>query len=309
MAGKEAGDIETVPAPQVLAVENKRSAPAKMQLQLECGQPIKPGSQYETGQPLELFEGQLAAAAAAPLGTNQYDPAIHGSRATREGVTQELTLVTDDVKEGKSALRFTATSTLKSVGGWATFGKAFPQPLALKDYAFIGLWVKGDGKGESLKVQLWDTAGKPQDQYVTINWTGWRFVELARPKPDVIDTNSVRSISFYYNNMPGDTTCSIILDGVKVLSKATTFDNPTVQINGQKLVFPLSMDPGDRLLYEGGKSCIFYPAGQEKRLVAVQGALETLPQKFEASAVDPTHQVRLRAAMLWPSLALKIPAK
>lgn len=308
-AGKNAGDIETVPAPQVLAVENKRSAPAKVQLQLECAQPIKPGEQYETGQPLELFEGELAPVANAPLGTNMYDPAVHGSRATRDGVTQELALVTDDVKEGKSALRFTATSTLKSVGGWATFGRAFPEPVAMKDYNFIGLWVKGDGKGEWLKVQLWDTKGKPQDQYVTINFTGWRFIELPRPKPDVIDTSNLRSINFYFNNIPGETTCSIILDGVKVLSRATTFDNPVVNINGKSLKFRLTMNPGDRLLYEGGKTCTAYAVGAEPRSAAVEGGPDALPQKFEASAVDPTHQVRLRAALLWPSLALTIPAK
>lgn len=295
--------------PAVLQMENKRQAPARVQLELECGSTIRPGGEYETGQPLELFEGTPPGGQSLAMGNGNYNPATDGNRATSTGVTQELTLVTDDVKEGKSALRFGATSTLSGPGGWATFGKAFPQPIALKDYGIIGLWVKGDGKGELLKVQLWDTKGNPQDQYTTINFTGWRFLELERPKPDVIDTQHVRSINFYYNGMPGNTTCSILIDGVKVMARKATMTNPAVQINGTRVLFPVTFGVGDRLLYEGGPTCTVYPVGQEGRQVKVQGGMPKLPQKLEGRAEEASHQMQMRAGMFWPTLALKVPAK
>lgn len=295
--------------PGVLQAENKRQAPARVQLELECGSTIRPGTEYESGQPLELFEGAPPAGQSTAMGSGNYNPATDGNRATSTGVTQELTLVTDDVKEGKSALRFTAVSTLSGPGGWATFGKAFPEPLALKDYGIIGLWVKGDGKGQSLKVQLWDTQGNPQDQYTKIDFTGWRFIELERPHPDVIDTQHVRSISFYYNSMPGNATCSILIDGVKVMPRKATMVNPAVQINGTRVLFPVPFGVGDRLLYEGGATCVVYPVGQEGRQVKVKGGLPKLPQKLEVRAEEASHQLQMRAGMFWPTLGLKVPAK
>ena len=292
-----------------LQMQNQRPAPARVQLELECGSTIRPAAGYDTGQPLELFEGAPPAGQAVAMGSGNYDPATDGNRATSTGVTQELTLVTDDVKEGKSALRFSATSTLTGPGGWATFGKTFAQPLALKDYGVIGLWVKGDGKGELLKVQLWDTAGKPQDQYTKIDFTGWRFLELERPVPDIIDTQHVRSLNFYYNSMPGNATCSILIDGVKVLPRKAMMTNPAVRINGTRVVFPVPFGVGDRLVYDGGPTCTVYPVGQEGRLVKVQGGLPKLPEKLAVQAEEASHQLQMRAAMFWPTLALRVPTK
>lgn len=292
-----------------LNIKNDRGTAAQVELHLECGEGMRPGPDYAAGQPLELFES-APAGDAKPLDTNQYDPATHGSRATSQGVTQELTLVTDDVKEGKTALRFSATSTLSEKVGWATFGKTFPTPLDLSNYGVIALWVKGDGKGEALKVQLWDTAGNPQDQYIPINFKGWRFIELPRPTGLAIDHSKINRLNFYYNGMPGNTTSITILDGVKVLPKGTVMQRPTLIVNGKTITFPVSMAIGDRIVYRGPSDCWQYMRGtQEKRRVIPEGNVGALTGDLTLSAQEASHQLRYRAALLWPTLGTVLPRK
>jgi len=300
-----------VEMPAELHVKNERPAPAQIELQLEAGPVVKPGAQYAAGQPLELFEEELPGDS-KPLDTNLYNPTTHGSRATRQGVTQEVKLITDDVKEGKTACSFKAVSTLPTAGGWATFGRRFAQPLELKGYQYLGLWVKGDGKGEALKVQLWDEAGKPQDQYVTIDFTDWRFIELAKPDPPLLDYTKIVSLQFYYNNMPANTECHCLLDGLKVLSAATVTTNPTLIVNGERVTFPVQMKPGDRIVMRAADDCWLYVAGEaEKVKVVPQGCPPPGAQEISVTVDEQSvaNQMLFRAALTWPTEAIIVPAK
>ncbi len=299
-----------VAMPTELRVKNERPAPATLTLQLEAGPVVQPGPQYATGQPLELFEA-MPPGASQPLDTNQYNPTTHGSRATSKGVTQEVKLITDDVKEGHSACLFRAVSTLPQPGGWATFGRSFDPPIALRDYQYLGLWVKGDSSGAALKVQLWDAAGKPQDQYVTINWTGWRFIELARPDPPLLDYTKIARLNFYYNNMPANATVTTILDGLKVLSRASETENPAITVNGVRIAFPTRMRAGDRLVMYPDECWLYRSGTQEKVEVTPEGRLPQPQAGAETViAVDSrsvANQMLFRAGLLWPAEAIAIP--
>ncbi len=292
--------------PGSLELRNGRIRPAKLEVQLECGDSIRPGEAYANAQPLELFEAEPPGDSRV-LDTNMYNPTIHGSRATSEGVTQEIELVTDDVKEGNTACRFRAVSTLKTNIGWATFGRSFDPPLRLDDYAAIGLWVKGDGKGEALKVQLWDTQGNPQDQYIPIDFTGWRFLELDRPDPAPVDYTAISRLNFYYNGMPADTVSETLIDGVKVVPRKTLLTNPVVRVGDRELALPVTMEQGDRLIYRGADDCWLYRPGREREAVPVEGALAPVADTLTVSARETTHRLLLRGALSWPDLAVRIP--
>jgi len=81
----------------------------------------------------------------------------------------------------------------------------------------IRAWVKGDGGGESLKIQLFDGQGGYRDDYVTINFTGWRQVTLDQPALNTLRYGHVERINFYYNGLPRQRTVSCLLDGVEAL--------------------------------------------------------------------------------------------
>jgi len=297
-----AGDRDPLRPPDdvasTLTLANKRGQPAETELQIECGELVRPGPSYAAGVPLELFESVPAS------------PILHGEQATREGVTQAITLVTDEVKEGQSACRFSATSTLPETGGWAAFGKAFDPPLSLQDYAAIGLWVKGDAQCELLKVQLWDAAGRAQDELIPIGFSGWRYLELPRPTGLAMDYEHIVKLCFYYNGMPGNSTCTTIIDGVKVLSRGTTMENPTLIVNGQPITFPTGMVQGDRLvLNSNGESWLYRTGGQERQRVTPQGNPGALTGEVTVAAQEATHQLRFRGARLWPTLGTVLPGQ
>jgi hypothetical protein len=283
-----------------LTLTNKRGQPAEIELHLECGtKGVRPGPSYAAGMPLELFEN----------GPSMDDPS---RRATREGVTQEITLVTDDVKEGRSACKFSATSTLAETGGWATFGKSFDPPISLGDYAVIGLWVKGDAQCELLKVQLWDAAGRAQDELIVIGFSGWRYIELPRPTGLHMDYEHIVNLSFYYNAMPGNSTCTTVVDGVKVLARGTptVMQDPALIVNDQRITFPTAMGQGDRLVLRSNGECWLYrTGGQERQRVTPQGNLGALTGDVTVTAQEATHQLRFRGAMLWPTLGTVLPKK
>jgi len=297
----------------MLTLTNQRGQPAEIELYLECGKAgLRPGPSYADGMPLELFEYEPAGADRTTPGANLHNPTVHGSQKTREGVTQEITLVTDDVKEGRSACRFSATSTLAKTGGWATFGRSFDPPISLRDYAAIGLWVKGDGQCELLKVQLWDAAGRAQDELIVVGFRGWRYIELPRPTGLDLDYERIVKLFFYYNAMPANSTCTTVLDGVKVLSRVagTTMQDPTLIVNGQPITFPTGMVEGERLVLRSNGECWLYHTGvQERRRVIPQGNWGALTGDVTVTAQDATHQLRFRGAMLWPTLGTVLPEK
>ena len=296
-----------------LTLANKRGQPAEIELYLECGKAgIRPGQSYAAGMPLELFEDEAAKADTRTPGADMVNPTIDGEKATREGVTQEITLVTDDVKEGRSACRFSATSTLAETGGWAAFGKSFDPPISLRDYAAIGLWVKGDGQCQLLKVQLWDAAGKAQDELITVSFRGWRYIELPRPTGLGMDYEHIVKLFFYYNAMPANSTCTTVLDGVKVLSKGggTVMQDPTLIVNDQPITFPTAMVQGERLVLRSNGQCWLYRTGvQERRKVTPQGNWGALTGDVTVRAQEATHQLRFRGAMLWPTLGTVLPER
>ena len=137
-------------------------------------------------------------------------------RADREGCTHEFIQDPADPQQGTFAGRFTATSN-EVPEGWSFRGVRLPKPLDLTGCRAIRLWVHGDGKGQALKVQLADDQGGYRDDYVTIDFTGWRQVTLDRPALDTLHYHQATSVRFYYNGLPVKETVSCGLDQVEAL--------------------------------------------------------------------------------------------
>jgi hypothetical protein len=308
----EAGERDPLRPPDdaesSITLRSARGQPARRELQLECREIVAPGPGYAAGLPLELFEAD--GNDWRPTATAVQGSAVRGKQATREGVTQEITLITDDVREGTSACRFSATSTLAEAGGWASFGTTFDPPISLRDYAAIGLWVKGDARCEILKLQLWDTAGHAQDHNIVVSFSGWRYIELPRPTGLAMDYERIASVCFYYNAMPGEATCTTLLDGVRAMASGTVLRDPTLMVNGEPITFPTTMDQGDRLMLRSNGQCWLYRgAGQARQPVTPQGNLEALSGDVTVVARETSHRLRFRGAMLWPTLGTALPRR
>ena len=104
-----------------------------------------------------------------------------------------------DSEEDNYVAEFRATSTLDDARGWAVQGKDFSSKLDLSDCVRLRARVRGDGKGEYLKIQLGGATGH-RDDYINIDFDGWKICELDAPQLNDLSYDDVRRLYFYYNS-------------------------------------------------------------------------------------------------------------
>ncbi len=136
-------------------------------------------------------------------------------RGDRAGCSHEFTAVSE-ARQGRTAARFTATCNA-TPSGWSVHGKTFPAPRDLTGCKAIRAWVQGDGKGQQLKIQLFDGAGGYRDNYLPIDFTGWRQVTLAQSALDTVRYDRVTALNVYYNGLPANQTVSCLVDGIEAV--------------------------------------------------------------------------------------------
>ncbi|MDO5113128.1 MAG: hypothetical protein Q4E67_02005 [Planctomycetia bacterium] len=118
---------------------------------------------------------------------------------------------------GKAYAKFTAQSKRPTADGWSVRGKAFDKTLDLTGCQAIRAWVHGDQKGEALKIQLYDGQGGHRDDYITIDFLGYRQVTLNRPALNDLRYDDVRGMRFYYNGLPANETVECHIDQVEAV--------------------------------------------------------------------------------------------
>ncbi|MBT3379752.1 MAG: hypothetical protein HN742_31825 [Lentisphaerae bacterium] len=190
------------------------------------------------------------------------------------GVTHDLALADGVVREGKSTLRYQATSTQD--GGWSARGKRFDPPLDLAGYTHVGFPIHGDGNGEVLYLQLRDTKGAWHDMKVGVGFTGWKYREFPLAGA-ACDLASIEYLIVYYNALPKGKTCVCCLADVRALRDPRALRDATLVVGADRLVFPGMLQPGERLVYRTHDDCVIYGGdGKQKARVLPKGKSPSL---------------------------------
>lgn len=116
----------------------------------------------------------------------------------------------------KTYAEFRATSKRDDGGGWSVRGKTFDKPLDLTGCRAIRARVYGDGKGQALKIQLAGKTGH-RDDYITIDFKGWKTLDLTKPPLNDLSYDEVRRIAFYYNGLPAKKTVRTLIGRVEAV--------------------------------------------------------------------------------------------
>lgn len=197
---------------------------------------------------------------------------------TAPGVKLEVSTGTDR-RRGKTLVLAGENKSGKLEGSWAGATMTIPYPhLDLAPAEGIGFWVKGDGSGATLDVQL--DSGINSDHLVTLDFEGWRYFSFLFRERDLtrlrkekwpfstgwnslkvaLRPNAIKSVSFYLNSIPGKgTEANVFMDenqtrsaaeiaagGARVeISEVRALDresyplnNAKFTINGRKLKVP-----------------------------------------------------------------------
>ena len=210
---------------------------------------------------------------------NQYAKYVHDSEhrrmATKPGVTQKLSQRLGQAKAGPACGQYTATSTRSDNAGWSAKGRRYPAPLDLSACRSVGFWLHGDGKGESFKVQLRDTAGKWHDMVTRVSFAGWRYVEfdLAGAK---LDLGRIEYLIIYYNSIPAGETVTCLVDDIRALRYAATLRRPVLTVGDARVVFPVDLARGDRLRFDAEGCSVTRKAAAGPVPVRAEGRLPQL---------------------------------
>ena len=203
--------------------------------------------------------------------------------ANQAGVTHQLDSVSEPSKAGAASGRFSATnSTVNRRGAWARAGKAFEPPLNLAGHEALGVWVHGDGKGETLNLQLNSPANLVSgigEHYIIVNFTGWRHFELIEPDAErftdyvwpyyggyniyreSLHFPAIASMYLYYNNLLPNDTVACHLSPIRALPLIkANWRNPSLTIGGRTIVFPVEMESGSYLEFRSPTDCRLYGA-------------------------------------------------
>ncbi len=219
---------------------------------------------------------------------------------TQKGVTASLEYPSknSDDERLKGIIRVENYET-EQERSWAIFQKEFQEMIDFSKKG-IGVWVKGDGQGEVLNIQISSPKhliGGFADHYIIVDFTGWRYFELVEPESyqlskyewkhtrrredfltgamDImsfvypmyhywVDFKNISTLTIGVNNVPVGRSVEIGLGPITAIPiKSVKIKNPSIQIGKDKLTFPVELESGDYIELLSMEDCKLYNAKGE----------------------------------------------
>ncbi|HNQ73155.1 MAG TPA: hypothetical protein PKN95_06075 [Verrucomicrobiota bacterium] len=235
-----------------------------------------------------IQDGQFAALMAATPNVHAFHRQAGGTQVDRAGCHHDFVPVTE-AQEGRFAAQFTATCN-EQANGWSMRGRQFAAPLDLTGCRALRAWVHGDGRGEALKIQLYDGAGGYRDNYVPIDFHGWRQVTLTNCPINSLRYDHVTTLNFYYNGLPAGTTVTCLVDHVEALVERDGVSRTVVLEDFEDSTSPLWSSDTINLCVQTERAHGIEPAAFGVLVGRETDFLETI-RRFEVAAGLPSPQL------------------
>lgn len=194
---------------------------------------------------------------------------------------------------------------------WGWMGKKFSPELDLTSCPALGLWVHGDGGGAVLNVQLagLDRTQALEDHYVPLDFTGWRYVELAEPEAErfenyawpygrcvydiyraTIQYAQVAGINLWLNHVPAKGGAACLVSQIRALPLVKTrLSKPALTIGGRAMELPFDLTAGDWVeIGADGTARAFAPDGRVIQSAPMPGG----PVRLAAGANEMAFQTQ-----------------
>jgi hypothetical protein len=255
----------------VWTINNDLSVPCPLGVEIACGFRNVPTADYD--QPgtstLETFDdadsyrwddGNRAGRFFQGSGVT-----IGNVGAAREGVDVIFTVSNETARVGDYCAMLAATNNGLR-GGWCAAGRKLDGPLDLSGHQALGLWVDGDGKGETLRLQLRDSAGHAATWNVLISFKGWRLCVFRMSESAGFDWSQTDHLVLWLQNIAANVTAQVRLDDLRAIPKvhpAPVLALPALEVNGKTVEFPIRLESGQALASEGPAGLRFFPGGMQ----------------------------------------------
>ncbi len=219
---------------------------------------------------------------------------------TQNGVSATLEYPIQNQNEDKlkAVIRAQNTNTADE-RAWAIFKKNFQNYLDFTNKG-LGVWIKGDGHGEVLNIQIASPKhliGGFADHYVKVDFIGWKYFELIEPesynlslyewphtrlRKDLlsggheimsfvypmyhywVNFKNIATLMIGVNNIPQGKTVEIGLGTISAIPLRTIkIKNPSIQIGDSKIYFPVEIESGNYIEFLSKDNCKLYNSKHE----------------------------------------------
>jgi hypothetical protein len=247
--------------------------------------PQAPGLRIEALYAAAPYDSPDAITVAGFEGPVEDPPRRGGFAVTRTATAVQATFDTapssfDGAGKNENNACYQATNkTTARPSAWACATRTFTPPLNLAKCGALGVWVRGDAKGELLNFQLtnpprfWDTFA---EHYVDVNFEGWRYFELLFRERDAerhgdydwpyggtsalyraqLIRDHTSGLSLWFGNLPQNDSVRCLLRPIKALTvHKVKLANPAVTIGGARLVFPVTIESGQSIEFGLAPEC------------------------------------------------------
>lgn len=205
-----------------------------------------------------------------------------------KGVAARVTTADDDLAHGSAIVMSATNRGAVARGAWARAAFAFKPYRTMGEARAFRLWVRGDGKGELLNVQL----ASPREyepglseHYLRIDFVGWRRVTFLLRERDAetverygwpysphylvyrnrIDRHHVSGVSLYLNDIPAGGGCEVAVAAIEPLQIAKTVRHGMkLGVNGVTFDVPFALESGEYAEWEGGVWRHYSETGAER---------------------------------------------
>jgi len=217
--------------------------------------------------------------------------------ASNAGLLQPVSSSAPD--DGYSLLDHAERVYRPRVASWVRLGRHYSPALDLSAHRGLGVWVHGDGQGELINIRPASLAScdAHQDHYITVDFTGWRYVELVEPETERFEDYSWpygrciyktyrESLTFkntiglelWFNNVPAGRSVTCHLSPIRALPLVPQrLSRPAVTLGGRTVLFPVDIETGQYLELRGPGDCkLFNSKGEFIRDVRPEGEIPRL---------------------------------
>lgn len=232
---------------------------------------------------------------------------------TAKGVTAAVRTETSPAC-GNALVLTAKNESAERKAAWAKASVTYPFPYRNVKRAQYGVWVKGDGSGALLNLQLrmgQEYFGAISDHHVRLDFSGWQFVRFLSRERDAatrheyawpyangyevyrnwFNPHVVAEAAVYLNDIgPGRTATVSVSDIVAYPQTKLTLENPVVSVNGEAFALPFALSSGEYAELEDG-AWIRYSDQGERLARAAAAEMPHLAEgenafHFAASAAD-----------------------
>jgi hypothetical protein len=207
-------------------------------------------------------------------------------------LVQSIEATSEKTPDGQPAFCYRAENRGKGPSGWGQLTLALTKPLELTRHRRLALWIRSEGSGGILNVQLAGTDAR-RDHYISLQNRGWTYLVLDPPEDDRffdyvwpysftdlmytcqnIYSHTAR-VHLYYNGLPAGSKVACWIGRIEALEeRPLPLVSPALEVGGKRQTFPVSLKPDEYLELDWAGRCRhFDPNGGQLGEVVPQGSL------------------------------------